>query len=160
MRDYVRWAAMVLMTLDHWAIIGGPSVLRLPGRLAYPLFAALLADGMRRTRSVDRYLLRLVLLAIVSDPLVWFCLGTDGANALLELSVGLVLVDTARYCPCGAMLLACWCCVWFPGVALWLVMPLLAWSIPVTVPVSRVHRVRSVGYLYYPVHLLVLGSIR
>ena len=61
--DLIKVVAMVLMAIDHvaWAFSRHPDFWRALGRGAFPLFAALLVAGLRRTRDPRRYLGRLAL---------------------------------------------------------------------------------------------------
>ena len=61
--------AMALMLCDHmWAtVISGHEWLTAIGRLAFPIFAFMLAQGFRHTKSVGRYALRMFLFALVSE---------------------------------------------------------------------------------------------
>jgi len=86
--DPIKVVAMVLMTIDHvaWAFSPEPDLWRALGRGAFPLFAALLVAGMRRTRSPRRYLTRLALFALVSQyP---FSLCFEGLNIGSTLAIG------------------------------------------------------------------------
>jgi hypothetical protein len=78
--------AIVTMTIDHIGkILGQPFLLRffpdaiVPtywlaqslewiGRLAFPLFAFMIAEGCAKTRSLPKYVARLALFAIISQP--------------------------------------------------------------------------------------------
>jgi hypothetical protein len=86
--DMIKVVAMVLMVIDHvaWAFSRHPDVWRALGRGSFPLFAALLVVGMRRTRSPRRYLTRLSLFALISQyP---FALCFEGLNIGFTLAIG------------------------------------------------------------------------
>ena len=69
--DFLKLIAIVSMLLDH---IGGalfPSVpaFRWAGRLAFPIFCYCMTVGLLYTRDVRKYLVRLGLFALISQPL-------------------------------------------------------------------------------------------
>jgi len=61
--------AMLTMLVDHIGFVFFPDqpLLRIIGRIAFPLYAFGIALGYRRTRSVKRYAMRLAALAAVSQ---------------------------------------------------------------------------------------------
>ncbi len=62
--------AVSLMCIDHFsvAVFGqGVTFMRLVGRIAFPLFAFMIAQGAIRTKSREKYMLRLILFAFVSE---------------------------------------------------------------------------------------------
>lgn len=70
--------ALGLMLCDHlWAtVVHGNDWLTALGRLAFPIFAFMIVEGYTHTRSLRRYVLRLLLLAIVSElPFNLMCTG-------------------------------------------------------------------------------------
>lgn len=72
-RNALKIIASASMILDHLAkalpLSGAAYVLcsDVIGRISFPLFCFLLAEGYRHTRSHSRYLLRVLLLALVSE---------------------------------------------------------------------------------------------
>lgn len=65
----LKLMAIVAMTIDHIGYVFFPEqmIWRLVGRLAFPIFAYMAAEGAFYTRDRKRYLLRLLLWAVVSE---------------------------------------------------------------------------------------------
>lgn len=61
--------AMLLMLCDHLQLTLLPDlpILRCVSRLAFPLFAFMAVEGYLHTRSLKKYLLRLLMLAVISE---------------------------------------------------------------------------------------------
>ena len=87
------WAADAdLMVLSSWA-----AVFQLLGGLAVPVFAFLLVEGFLHTKSFRRYLLRMLLFALVSEVPFDFAMGgklidRTQQNMLFTLAVGLIML--------------------------------------------------------------------
>ncbi|WP_270170278.1 TraX family protein [Paenibacillus sp. SYP-B4298] len=84
--------AMLTMLIDHIGVIFYPeeSFLRILGRLSFPLYAFALVRGYYHTSNMPRYLLRLAILAAVSQlPYQWALLD-DGVNVVAALLVCLL----------------------------------------------------------------------
>ena len=107
-RQQIKLLAITAMTIDHIALIFVPSgsilyyVMRLIGRLTAPLMAFMLTEGYRYTRSRSRYLLRLVIFALISQ-LFYFRLAFGRApesvleycthwNVMMSLAIGLLIM--------------------------------------------------------------------
>lgn len=65
----LKLLAIILMTIDHIGVILFPQniLLRIIGRLSFPIFAFLIVQGFKHTRSYGNYLIRLVSFAFVSE---------------------------------------------------------------------------------------------
>jgi hypothetical protein len=89
-RQQIKLLAISAMTIDHIALVFVPSgsihyyVMRLIGRLTAPLMAFMLAEGYRYTRSRSRYLLRLVIFALISQPFYFRMLFGRAPTSVLE----------------------------------------------------------------------------
>lgn len=79
----IRLLACALMFVDHAGKMLFPQypVMRMIGRLAFPMFAYGIAVGAVYTRDPLRYLSRVVLLALISQPL--YALGLAHENAAM-----------------------------------------------------------------------------
>lgn len=75
----LKTLAMVLMLLDHacWTVAFDHQWMTCVGRLAFPLFAFLVAEGYCHTRDFKQYLKRMFLFALVSE--IPFNLMTGGS---------------------------------------------------------------------------------
>ena len=80
----LRFIACATMLIDHVGAILFPGVIifRIIGRLSFPIYAYLIANGFRHTRNVNRYLQRLVVFALISE--IPYDLAFN--NAILEFS--------------------------------------------------------------------------
>lgn len=61
--------ACVTMLIDHIGVILFPQniLLRIIGRLAFPIYSFLIVNGVKHTRDVKKYLIRLAIFAVISQ---------------------------------------------------------------------------------------------
>lgn len=94
-QEALRTLALVTMLIDHMGVVLFPRMfwLRGIGRLAFPIFAFLLAEGADHTRHPFQYLLRLAIAAIISeipfDYMVWGRMTWRYQNVMLTLLLAL-----------------------------------------------------------------------
>lgn len=84
---------LITMFLDHYQfMIGGSEVLRIIGRVAFPIFAFTLSEGYVHTRNLKKYLLRIFCFAVGIQIL--FILFEYGGivNIFFTLFFGLVAI--------------------------------------------------------------------
>lgn len=110
--NQLKILAMITMTMDHMGMILFPEQLwlRIIGRLAFPIYAYMIAEGCTHTRSMGRYLGSLGIMALVCQLAYSFATGSLVQSILVTftLSVGLIWVmkwARSRHFP--AKLLAC-----------------------------------------------------
>jgi hypothetical protein len=98
---HIKLLAAFWMVVDHIGAIFLPEVntFRVLGRLSFPLFAWLLAQGEQHTRNFQRYLLRLVILGVVSQPVYLLTLPTQNLNILFTLALGLFILRLIKPLP-------------------------------------------------------------
>ena len=89
------------MTADHVGLQLLPQydILRVIGRLAFPIFAYMIAEGCRYTRDRKRYLLTLALMAAVYQIVYFVAMGSlyQGIFVTFTLSTSLIFsIDRAR----------------------------------------------------------------
>lgn len=107
----LKMIAMVTMLIDHIGavvlarmIIAGNSelydvysILRMIGRIAFPIFCFLLIEGFNHTRNVNKYATRLCLFAVVSEvpfDLAFSAkiLEFESQNVFFTLAIGLITI--------------------------------------------------------------------
>ena len=96
----LKLLACLFMLIDHTGFILFPKmiILRLIGRLSFPLFAWFISEGYIHTRSFKKYILRLSVFAIaLESPFILFSsyfqsTGKDTLNIFFTLSLGLLSI--------------------------------------------------------------------
>lgn len=67
----LKLIATVTMFIDHTGAAFAPffdtTKLRIIGRIAFPIYAFLIAEGCRHTKNIKKYLLRLFIFALISE---------------------------------------------------------------------------------------------
>lgn len=76
--NQLKLIALVSMTLDHLGLIvfGQYRLLRIIGRLAFPIFAWMIAEGCRHTRSMGKYLGSMVAVAALCQAVYFVAMGS------------------------------------------------------------------------------------
>ncbi len=81
----LKLIALVFMFIDHSGKVLFKDMveMRTLGRIAFPLYAWCMIVGFSRTRNVTRYLMRILLVGLISQPLYLFALNTEGHIGVL-----------------------------------------------------------------------------
>ena len=94
--SFLKMLALVFMLVDHLGVVIFPKSpeMRVIGRMALPLYAWCLVVGSQKTRSMPRYCLRMLGMALISQPLYMLALNHKWAdlNILFLLLLGLVAI--------------------------------------------------------------------
>ncbi len=90
---WLKIIALVFMFIDHAGKMCFPAVpeMRILGRIAFPIYAWCMIVGFHYTRSVPKYLLRILITGLVSQPLYMIALNHTWRqpNIFLTLFLGL-----------------------------------------------------------------------
>lgn len=85
---------MITMLIDHLGVTFFPevSVMRMIGRLAFPLYCFFIVIGLSRTRNQKRYLKRILFIALISQIPYNLVFPSLGLNVVFGLLVGAILI--------------------------------------------------------------------
>lgn len=101
-QEWLKIIACVTMLIDHFGILVHYNIwLRVIGRLAFPIYCFLISEGIRHTRDPKKYFGRLLLMALVTEPVYDLVLYPyDGLwahqNVLWTLALGAVMLECIR----------------------------------------------------------------
>ena len=92
--NQLKLLAMAAMTLDHVGVSLLPqwAWLRIIGRLAFPIFAFMIAEGCRYTRSKGRYLGLLAAVALVCQAVYFVAMESLYQCVLVTFSLSVILI--------------------------------------------------------------------
>ena len=115
---WLKIIALVFMFIDHAGKMLFPSVpeMRMLGRIAFPIYVWCMIVGFHYTRSVPKYLLRVLVVGLISQPLYMLALNHTWSqpNVFLTLFLGLCALWGIRekkwfshlWAPAAALILA------------------------------------------------------
>ncbi len=91
--DFLKIIALISMLIDHVGYLLYPdiTVLRIIGRLSFPIFCLLLARGFRRTSNRTKYALRMFILAIISQ-IPYNIFSPTHLNIFFTLFLGILIM--------------------------------------------------------------------
>lgn len=91
--NHLKLLAALAMLLDHIGVLLFPNVqlLRIIGRLAYPIFAFMIAEGCQHTANKLRYFLMVFGLGAACQLVYFFVSGDTYLNILLTFSLSILL---------------------------------------------------------------------
>lgn len=101
--SHIKIIAVVTMVIDHIGLFFFPHliILRYIGRIAFPLFAWLIANGAYHTHDIKKYASRILILALISQ--IPFTLANQRIgepflylNVLFTLFLGLLAIYTIK----------------------------------------------------------------
>ena len=92
--NHLKLIGALCMLLDHMGILLFPQVrlFRILGRLAYPIFAFMIAEGCRYTRHKLRYFLMVFGLGAGCQLVYYFVSADTYLNILLTFSFSILLI--------------------------------------------------------------------
>lgn len=91
--------AIITMTIDHIGAIMYPNIdiFRIIGRISFPIFAFLLAEGFNHTSNKLKYFLRLFLFAIITQPIYDYAFNNRELNILFTFSLSFLLLSSLEF---------------------------------------------------------------
>ena len=92
--NQLKLLALLTMTCDHIGVTLFPRIgwFRLIGRLALPIFAYMIAEGCRYTRSRKRYLMSLMAVAALCQLVYFFAMGSLYMCIMVTFSLSVALI--------------------------------------------------------------------
>ena len=90
----LKLIALVSMTVDHIGLLLFPQyrILRVIGRIAFPIFAYMIAEGCRYTSSRARYFITIFLLGAGMQVFFWITRRSVYQHVLITFSMSLCLI--------------------------------------------------------------------
>lgn len=147
----LKLIALAAMTVDHAGLIllGNLEICRIIGRLAFPIFAFMIAEGCQYTHNKKRYLGQVFLLGLVCQAVYFAVSRSLYQCVLITFSLSILMIfalqraqRTGSWIAAAALAAAIWVlCEWAPGLlagwdfavdyGFWGVMlPVLVWMCP------------------------------
>ncbi len=92
--NQLKMIVIVTMFIDHLGMLVFPDIelLRIIGRLTYPVFAFFIAEGCLYTRSIVKYFFRILGLGVICMLFEYIFDGTVYGNILITFSLSILII--------------------------------------------------------------------
>jgi len=103
--NFLKLIAIIIMVYDHFMVIFFPQetilyfILRVPGRIAAPVICYLLAEGYHYTSNRKKYLIRLLIFAVISHFPYILCFDFsifEATSVIWALAMGLTALTAIK----------------------------------------------------------------
>lgn len=97
--NQLKILAMITMTMDHVGFALFPSVvwLRILGRIAFPIYAFMIAEGCKHTRSMPRYFGSMALMAALCQIVYFVFMDSLYMCILVTFSLSILLIGLLKF---------------------------------------------------------------
>jgi hypothetical protein len=97
--NVLKILAAIFMVIDHAGILFFPKyeIFRIIGRLAYPIFAYMIAEGARYTRNKVKYLATIAALATICQLVYYFAMNDLYMCILVTFSLSIITIYAIGY---------------------------------------------------------------
>lgn len=89
----LKYFGLFLMVVDHVGFIFSIDAFRIVGRLAFPIFVWALALGAKKTKNINKYVVRCLIFGLVSQPWFIYLFQTTRLNILFSFALYLIVYD-------------------------------------------------------------------
>ena len=91
---FLKLLALVCMTVDHLGLVFFPGeiIFRQIGRLAFPIFAYMIAEGCHHTRRMGSYLGKMALCGAICQVVYYFAMGSLYQCVLVTFTLSIALI--------------------------------------------------------------------
>ena len=92
--NQLKIIALLAMTIDHIGVQLFPDVtiLRIIGRLAFPIFAYMIAEGAKYTKNRKKYLFTILFTALICQSVYYFVQRSTDQCILVTFSLSIILI--------------------------------------------------------------------
>lgn len=118
--NVLKMIALVAMTIDHIGFILFPECqwMRIVGRIAYPVFAYMIAEGCQYTRNRRRYFLQIFIMGMGMQIVLWIFTSSLYQSVFIAFSMSILLIyaidkvrEKGKILDWGCLLLVAGCVV-------------------------------------------------